>query len=596
MVGGSDDHSGFFVARAFTSVSAVATVDDFLTAVANGNCHADGEDGDALTLAHTIYGIAYRFYTEKVKNRMNRSMPFVNLLLNQCFQTDERMSIGQKIEFFVRRNIPDLYQNDDCRSFEELLDREARRLLTDKDTLKAVNAEDRNRKIFMITSCLGNRMIYRYTNKLLQTPLRDGIVPFLQSLGTLGVIHAMASPYYLAYYHQHRSKPLMQNLAKNFGLAAESMTEKTALFTDTLHEINGVAMTIKRLVETAKARGAELTVFATEDADHEALDGVRTFPSVGDFSLPEYPELRLHFPPILDVLDACERGGFTKIHVSTPGTMGLLGMAIAKLLDIPIVATYHTDIPQYVKSLTNDSFLENTAWNFIIWFYNQMDEVLVPSNSTRNQLIEHGLSPIKIRPLPRWVDTDEFTPSRRNPSLLSSKGPRGALNFLFVGRISKEKNLELLADSFTGIINDGFKARLILVGDGPYRDELEMKLHGRPVLFMGYRHGEELAAVYASSDVFVFPSTTDTFGNVVLEAQASGIPVIVSDEGGPKELIVPGETGFVVRANDRAGLAKTMTHFIMNPDLCRSMGDQARRFIVSKAPRPEEVYSTILRA
>jgi glycosyltransferase involved in cell wall biosynthesis len=406
----------------------------------------------------------------------------------------------------------------------------------------------------------------------------------------------MASPYYIAYYHQHRSKPLMQDLAKNFRLAAEDTTEKTALFTDTLHEINGVSLTIKRLVKTAKARGVELTVFTTGGKDREEIDGVRTFPSVGDFSLPEYPELRLHFPPILDILDAFERGGFTKIHVSTPGTMGILGLAVAKLLDIPIAATYHTDIPQYVKSLTNDSFLENTAWNFIIWFYNQMDEVLVPSSSTRNQLIEHGLLPGKVRPLPRWVDTDEFTPSRRNPSVLSSSGPSGALNFLFVGRISKEKNLELLADSFTDVINAGFMARLVLVGDGPYRDELEKKLHRFPVLFTGYRHGEDLAEVYASSDVFVFPSTTDTFGNVVLEAQASGIPVIVSDEGGPKELMVPGETGFVVRANDRADLAKTMTHFIMNPVLCRSMGDLARRFIVSKAPRPEEVYSTILRA
>lgn len=522
-------------------------------------------------------------------------MPFVNLLLNRCFQTDEQMSVLQKLEFFVRKNMPELSTNNGG-SFERILDREARRLLTDKDLRATMNVEDRNRKIFAVTSYLANRMLYQYTNKLLQTPLSNGIVPFLQSLGTLGVIHALASPYYVAYFHQHKSKPLMQRLVRNFELPAEELPEKTALFTDTLHEINGVAMTIKRVVKTAKARGVELTVFTTGDRDSPAIDGVRTFASIGDFSLPEYPELKLHFPPVLDVIDAFEGGGFTRIHVSTPGTMGLLGLAIAKLMDVPIAATYHTDIPQYVKSLTNDSFLENTAWNFIIWFYNQMDEVLVPSRSTQDQLIEHGLSPEKVRPLPRWVDTEAFTPARRNEKVLSSDGTSEYCRiFLFVGRISREKNLELLADAFKDIIGAGFDASLVLVGDGPYREELEKKLHGYPVLFTGFLQGEELATMYASSDVFVFPSTTDTFGNVVLEAQASGIPVIVSDEGGPKELMVPGETGFVVKANGRAELSRAMAYFLYNQELSKSMGERARRFIESKAPNPGEVYDTILR-
>jgi glycosyltransferase involved in cell wall biosynthesis/predicted metal-dependent phosphoesterase TrpH len=594
MVGGSDDHSGFFVARAHTSVPKVGSAEEFLRAVRDGKSRADGEDGDALTLAHTIYGIAYRFYAEKMKNRKNRSMPFVNLLLNRCFHTEEKLTIAQKIEFFVRKNIPDLYWNDD-RSFEQFLDREARRLLTDKDMLATMNAEDRNRKIFMITSYLGNRMIYHYTNKLLQTALQDGIMPFLQSLGALGVIHALTSPYYVAHYHQHRSKPLLRNLRSGFKIPAEA-PDRTALFTDTLHEINGVAMTIKRLVKTAKARDVELTVFTCGSEAGPGIDGVRTFPSIGDFSLPEYPELKLHFPPILDVIDAFEQGGFTKVHVSTPGTMGLLGLAIAKLMDVPIAATYHTDIPQYVGSLTNDLFLESTAWNFIIWFYNQMDEVMVPSKSTRDQLVERGLSPGKVRPLPRWVDTELFTPVRRNPELWRSYGMNGEIKFLYVGRVSKEKNLGLLADAFRDITDAGFACRLVIVGDGPYRQELENKLRGYPVLFAGFRQGEELAAIYASSDVFVFPSTTDTFGNVVLEAQASGIPVIVSDEGGPQELMAPHETGFVVKANDRSELARAMAYFLYNPELSRSMGEDARRFIESKAPKPGEVYSTILKS
>ncbi len=139
-------------------------------------------------------------------------------------------------------------------------------------------------------------------------------------------------------------------------------------------------------------------------------DGVMNFKSIGDFALPEYPDLKLHFPPILDVIDYFEKEEFTRIHVSTPGTLGLLSLFIAKLMYMPISGTYHTDIPQYVKSLTNDTFLENVAWNYMIWFYNLMEEVMVPSSSTRQQLVQKGLAAGKAKPLPRWVDTDIFSP------------------------------------------------------------------------------------------------------------------------------------------------------------------------------------------
>ncbi len=594
VVGGSDDHSGFFVARAHTSTRKAETIAAFLREVREGRSRADGDDGDALTLAHTIYGIAYQFYREKVRAGGVKTMPFVSLLLNSCFHANKKLTLLQKVEFFVRKNMPDLVGGYDDRTFEQILDREARRLIMDKTLLASMPTEDRNRKIFAITSSLANRMIYHYTTRLFQTQVSEGIVPLLQSLGTLGVIHALASPYYVAFFHQHRSKPLLRQLQRSFGIAGDAGPERTALFTDTLHEINGVAMTIKRLVKTAQVRGVDLTVIMTGDSDVPETRGVRTFRSVGNVALPEYPDLQLRFPPILDVLHYVEQQGFTKIHVSTPGTMGLLGLGIAKLLDIPVAATYHTDIPQYVRRLTNDSFLEDTAWNFIVWFYNQMDEVLVPSRSTQSQLVERGLVPAKVRPLPRWVDTEAFSPLKRKPGLWQEAFSDRCMIFLYVGRVSKEKNLSLLADSFREVVGSGFTAGLVIVGDGPFRSELEMRLRGTPVLFTGFLHGEQLASAYASSDVFVFPSSTDTFGNVVLEAQASGIPVIVSDEGGPKELMSPGRTGFVVKANDRTALSRAMAGCLMDRERVRSMGDEARRFIESRAPRPEEVYSTIL--
>lgn len=170
----------------------------------------------------------------------------------------------------------------------------------------------------------------------------------------------------------------------------------------------------------------------------------------------------------------------------------------------------------------------------------------------------------------------------------------GEVKFLYVGRLSREKNLGLLADAFINVIKAGFRSYLIIVGDGPYRSNLENKLEGYPVLFTGFLVGEELSAIYASSDVFVFPSATDTFGNVVLEAQASGLPVIVSDEGGPKELMIHNETGYVVKANDRSALVNTLVSLIKDREKIKIMGERARQFVEANTKSPEDMCLTTL--
>jgi glycosyltransferase involved in cell wall biosynthesis len=263
-------------------------------------------------------------------------------------------------------------------------------------------------------------------------------------------------------------------------------------------------------------------------------------------------------------------------------------------MDIPISGTYHTDIPQYVKSLTSDELLEKAAWQYMIWFYNQLEEVMVPSTSTRAQLIEHGLPAAKTKPLPRWVDTRQFSPAKRDENFWRRFGLAEGTKLLYVGRVSREKNLELLADAFIELTKSGFDAQLVIIGDGPYRDEMEQKLRGYPATFTGFLEGEELSRGYASADVFVFPSTTDTFGNVVLEAQASGLPVIVTDEGGPRELMQSGKTGFVVKANDKESLLNAMLFFLHDDGLIKAMGESARTFAEQGELDAGETYSTIL--
>jgi glycosyltransferase involved in cell wall biosynthesis len=223
-----------------------------------------------------------------------------------------------------------------------------------------------------------------------------------------------------------------------------------------------------------------------------------------------------------------------------------------------------------------------------------MEEVMVPSAGTREQLLSHGLPLEKMKPLPRWVDTDQFSPDKRIERFWLERGLHGGLTLLYVGRVSKEKALDLLVSAFRTLVDDGVDVSLAIIGDGPYREEMHLALAGYPVLFTGYLHGEELQKAYASADIFVFPSATDTFGNVVLEAQASGLPVIVSDAGGPRELIIEEETGLVFSAGNLDELVAMIMKMAGNRLVLSLMGENARAFVLAKAPDTTETYSTIL--
>jgi glycosyltransferase involved in cell wall biosynthesis len=148
--------------------------------------------------------------------------------------------------------------------------------------------------------------------------------------------------------------------------------------------------------------------------------------------------------------------------------------------------------------------------------------------------------------------------------------------------------------AFRELVDAGSTITLAVIGDGPYREEMEASLAGYPALFTGYLAGEQLQRGYASADLFVFPSATDTFGNVVLEAQASGLPVIVSDEGGPRELMIDGETGIVFQAGNTNELTAAIRNLVAAPQQIGYMGNNARRFTLDKAPDSTETYSTIL--
>jgi len=306
--------------------------------------------------------------------------------------------------------------------------------------------------------------------------------------------------------------------------------------------------------------------------------------------LPEYELQKLSFPPILQMLDYIQRERFTEIIISTPGPIGLTALLAAKMLNLQTSGIYHTDFPQYIRILTEDSFLESAAWGYMHWFYGQVDTVFVNSEEYKQSWIKRGFDPAKLKILPRGLDTELFHPARRDSAFFEKFGAsNGQVRLLYVGRISREKDLDLLADAYRRLRKEGLPVQLFVVGHGPYSEALAKSLP--EAFFTGYLSGTELAAAYASADIFVFPSTTDTFGNVILEAQASGLPVVVSDSGGPKELVTHKANGLITRSHHVDDFTDAIRDLVTDRTLRDRMANSARDSVIDRSwPRAFEKF------
>jgi glycosyltransferase involved in cell wall biosynthesis len=343
-----------------------------------------------------------------------------------------------------------------------------------------------------------------------------------------------------------------------------------------------VAKTLRQQVEVARKHGKQLTMI-TCAPDQESRPGIANFQPVGMFDLPEYPLLKVYYPPFLRIADYCYRQGFTHIVAATPGPLGLTAMAVARILKLPFHGTYLTALPQYTNILTGDPAMEELMWRYMVWFHNQMDVLYVASEAVRRELAEKGVDAERIRLYPRGIDTELYHPSRRNGFYKNYGLDENEFKILYVGRVSREKDLPLLTKVFKQLNGEGLKARLVVVGDGPYLEEMKTELSGLPVTFTGFLSGEQLAEAYASADIFVFPSRTDTFGNVVLEAQASGLPVVVTDRGGPCENMLPENTGLVVPGGEYGPLADAIRKLAKDNELRTAMSAAARIYMENRS-------------
>lgn len=363
------------------------------------------------------------------------------------------------------------------------------------------------------------------------------------------------------------------------------------LFTDTLNDVNGVSRFIRNVGDQAAATGRDLHII-TSTRLPTPPDGEREFihniPPRYARPMPGYPQLELAIPRRGQMLRAAERLRPDVVHVSTPGPIGTLGRRFAAIHGLPLIGTYHTDFPAYIDHLFDEPVFTWLCSAHMSWFYRRFSRIFTRSMDYATSMQQLGIASDRIVKLLPGIDTDVFHARYRDDTgaIWRKLAPLGirehSVKALYVGRISVEKNLPMLSKVWpaarAACRDRGIDAQLLVVGDGPYRATMQRDLAAHDAVFLGFRHGEELSTIYASSNLFLFPSTTDTLGQVVMESQSVGLPVIVTDQGGPSEVVDDLSTGFVLPATPAAHnrWADTIAQLICDPELRHRMGEAGK--------------------
>ena len=353
---------------------------------------------------------------------------------------------------------------------------------------------------------------------------------------------------------------------------------RISLVTETFFpQVNGVSRSLGRLVQYLVAAGDEVHLLIPRypPSEDDSRAGVKRVDAFRSVPLPFYPEvlLPLATPRMVRRRLAAFRPDI--VHVATEGPLGWAAVRAARGMHLPLVTSYHTNFSHYTTCYRLGLF-SRLLWRYLRRFHNAGLATFCPTESIRNILEENRFNNIIV--WGRGVDGELFHPRRREAALRRQFGADGVGDCLLVcaGRLAPEKNLDVLVDAVAGMPADA-NVRLVLIGDGPSRDALQRRADGR-VVFAGYRRGEALAAAVASADLMVFPSLSETFGNVVLEAMACGLPVVAFDAPGPRDVIRDGRTGRVVAPATAEALRQATLELVRDHARREAMGREALAF------------------
>ena len=351
---------------------------------------------------------------------------------------------------------------------------------------------------------------------------------------------------------------------------------KIAIFTETfLPKIDGVVTILCQVLERLQAKGHQVLLFGPPGGPQEYAGA--EIVGVGGPRFPLYPELRINIPRRF-VWEKIKAFQPDLVHIVSPFFLGPFGFSYARRLNVPILASFHTHVPSYVRHY-GGAFVEPIVWSYLRAMHNLADVNLCQSTETLRDLRSHGFE--RVRWWQRGIDTRRFTPGPRDMALRArlTDGNPDELLVLYVGRHSPEKRLDLIRDPLASVPG----ARLAMVGGGPSHEQLKKHFRGTRTTFPGFMRGEELVDAYRAADVFLFPSTTETFGLVALEAMACGVPVIAANTGGVLDIIRDGENGLLFNPERPAEIGALLRRLQQQPALRERLAEQGLQHARSRS-------------
>ncbi|WP_319558426.1 glycosyltransferase family 1 protein [Thiomicrorhabdus sp.] len=362
---------------------------------------------------------------------------------------------------------------------------------------------------------------------------------------------------------------------------------KICLFTDTLGDLNGVTRFIQdmgALANEAAMQGeeVELHLVTSTAKTLPQADYIHNLPYVWRMPMPFYQELDLVYCGKKQIEQLLQAIRPDWVHISTPGPFGWRAKNIAQKMGFRLIGTYHTDFPAYLYDLSGLLTIKRYTDRIMARFYKDFEHVFSRSEAYR-EIMAHdiGLDYAKTSVLAPGTDLQKFHPRHRDPEVWNQYGLAGKRpKVLYVGRINVEKNIPFLVDVWQALREQfpQIQADLVLIGEGRYRKWAD-RLRAEHIYFLGPVVGETLSQLYASSELFIFPSVTDTLGQVVMEAQASGLGCLVSDVGGPQSLVDDQESGLVLKADDLDVWVQNLAEALQDPAQCKKWGKHAHRHL-----------------
>ena len=547
-IGGSDDHAGIDVGRTFTETPRAHTPREFLAHIRAGRASAHGQQGSAAKWAHAAMALAIRSLGDGEAPARPDPATVLKIVERVMCEGDARQGSGGT----------DLAADDALALLRAWL----LSMQLDVDEHKLLQQLQDG----VLTHADLDRRARRVHERKLAAVVRETIQSLENHTPDLGrsalsLFDAClpAIPYAAAASFLGREKAKLTR--------SDGDRPRVALIVDGIGSMHGVTHTIEQ-IRARGVRGFDVEVIGTD------CEVDRRLAAVAEIDVPFYPGLQIGVPTVPAIVDALAEGRYDIVHVCSPGPAGIGAWLLGRVLELPRVGSYHTELGAYTALRTGQPGLEALANFGMRAFYGACDVVLSPSPASDARLAELGIESERIRRWDRGVDLQRFDPAHRDEALLPE-----AVNVLYAGRLSKEKGVELLADAFLEAHRRDERLHLVLAGGGPEEELLRERLGDR-ASFLGWLSGNDLARVYASADVFLFASATETFGQVVLEAQASGLPVVAVDRGGPSCLIDHGETGLLaapeVNALADGVMSLTTTPRLHRPRPTRCVGRGAR--------------------